>query len=185
MKPAKTAYKMLKYGISSDDQILLPHVVALILYCDFSAYCTEFSSTFRKLSTTEPMNSVKKRNSSFWFQSKYLREVIECYGTCNYEEVLQSGTVSESGPFYTGIDIVLAIPQFALRLCSPTSTSKHVEVSLNFAKRSGLIIELSNPEQDHRAARVCFLDVSWLSRFPDEDERVFAGLCAFSQVLLI
>ena len=39
-----------------------------------------------------------------------------------------------------------------------------------------MIITLDNPESDRIAASVPFINVSWLSRYPDEDERIFAGL---------
>ena len=176
MTPNYFGYIWLKYGVSKTDKVDMNHVIALILYCDYSAYCTEFSGTFRRLSRLESMEDVKKRNSAYWFQSRYIREVIECFGINNDTQVLQDGIKAEPGPFYCGIDVVLAIPQFSLRLCGPTSTSKHLEVSLNFSKRTGMIIELDNPTQDPRAAAVPFVDVLWLSRFPDEDERIFAGL---------
>ena len=89
-------------------EIKKDHIMSLILYCDFDGYCSKFSSTFRQLSITESVEAVRKRNSAFWFQSKFLREAIEFYGT--------NGT-GERGPFYSGVDRVLAIPQFAIRLC--------------------------------------------------------------------
>ena len=46
----------------------------------------------------------------------------------------------ERGPFFTGIGCVLAIPVFNMRLYSPTSTSKDIEVSMKFAAKSGMII---------------------------------------------
>ena len=150
--------------------------MSLVLYCDYSAYCTEFSSTFRRISVIESMEDVKKSNSRFWHQSKNLREMVECYGRCNNEGMLHEDIHTESGPFYTGLDAVLAVPEFSIRLCSPTSTSKHMEVSINFSTKEGIIIQLNNPKEDLRSALVSFFDVSWISCFPDEDERVFIGM---------
>lgn len=175
LTPHELGYYLLKYGISKDDHIKLEHITALILYCDFTAYCTEFSSTFRRITSVETIEQAKKRNSRFWFQSKYFREIVECFGSHNAEDFL-SGRKTESGPFFTGLDVVLAVPEFSIRLCSPTSTSMHVSVSLNFSKRSGMIIELNNPQEDRRSSVLSFFDVSWISRFPDEDERVFVGM---------
>lgn len=175
-------YAWMNYGISEYERISLNHVIALILYCDFSAYCTKFSSTFRKIFSTESMAEVKARNSSFWFQSKFFREAVECFGTNNNTDSLPDGGKPDTGPFYTGLDVVLAIPAFSIRLASPTSTSKHVAVSLNFSKQTGMIIELDNPESDSRASNASLFDVSWLSRFPDEDERVFAGIVTLCSI---
>ena len=174
MKPNRLGYGMFKYGISKDAAVKLGHITSLILYTDYSAYCTEFSSSFRKISFTESFESVKQRNSRFWWQSKLFREMIECYGICNYKRWINDDRNPESGPFHTGLDAVLAVPEFAIRLYSPTSTSMHVEVSLNFATRAGMILQLNNNTVGG-SKLVPFFDVSWISRFPDEDERAFAG----------
>ena len=160
--------RFFEYGIEQDTPITISHIISLILYCDYSAYSTKFSSTFRCLSHKETMVDVKKRNSEFWYQSKYFRETIEIYGRRDGRDD------SKSGPFFCGIDGVLCIPQFAIRLNSPTSTSRQIEVALNFAQRKGMIIELNNTGHS-RAKWFPFLDVAWLSRFPDEDEVVSVG----------
>lgn len=181
MKPSAWAIDLLKYEISKGDPMKLDHIASVILYCDYSAYCTDFSSTFRKVSPTESTQDVKKRNSLFWWQSKLFREVVECYGICNDDEMLDDDREPESGPFFSGLDAVLAVPQFDLRLCAPTSTSKHLSVSLNFAKRSGMILQLNNDQDSHAVAQLSpFFNVSWISRFPDEDERVFCGLFSYN-----
>ena len=175
-RPNLLASAMFRYGIYEIlESIKLEHVNSLILYCDYSAYCTEFSSTFRKMSPTESIESAKKRNSEFWWQSRLFREMVECYGLLNDDDLLSHVRKPECGPFYTGLNAVLAVPEFAIRLCSPTSTSKQIAVSLNFAKRKGMILQLNNPGT-HVSAALPFFNVSWISRFSDEDERVFAGL---------
>ena len=146
------------YGITAGTPINLNHIISLILYTDFTEYCSKFSGTFRSLSINETMQDVKTRNTAFWFQSKYFREVVEIYGH----------STGETGPFFSGVNCVLCIPQFALRLNSPTSTSKHIEVSINFATRDGMIIELSN-NGHYRADELSIFDVSWLSRYPDQN----------------
>ena len=128
------------------------------------------------MSSTERMEDVKIRNSSFWHQSKNIREIVEAFGTCGRPDVLEGENEAESGPFFTGLDVVLAVPQFSIRLCSPTSTSKHIEVSLNFSTKHGIIMQLNNPAEDQRSAMVAFFDVSWIGRYPDEDERLFVGM---------
>ena len=175
MKINVMGFNVFKYGISKADAVKLEHIISLILYTDYSAYCTEFSSTFRKIYSAESFESVKHRNARFWWQSKLFREMVECYGIIADDWGMKDGRKGETGPFYSGLGAVLAVPEFAIRLCSPTSTSKQVAVSLSFATRAGMILQLNNDTKD--ASRgVPFFNVSWISRFPDEDERVFAGL---------
>lgn len=163
----------LHYEIKGGYPIKIDHIISMILYCDFSTYCTKFSESFRKLTFYETLASVKKRNTEYWWQSKHFRETVEIYGTHGYHDSdgMRNG---EQGPFYCGVTRVLIIPSFCIRLYSPTSTSKHIEVSLNFAQRDGMIIQLNN-NGNFAAYALTFFDTSWLSRYPDEDERVFCG----------
>eukprot|EP01084_Bolivina_argentea_P293722 505236_1 len=65
------------------------------------------------------------------------------------------------------------MPAFAIRLNSPTSTSKQLSVATNFAKRDGIIIELQNDW--HIYQYQTFFDCSWISNFKEEDERLWFG----------
>ena len=65
----------------------------------------------------------------------------------------------------------MAIPEFELHLHSPTSTTKDIEVSINFATRSGMILQL-NTNGHKFSGFLNRFDCSWLSRFPDENERI-------------
>ena len=51
---------------------------------------------------------------------------------------------------------------------------------MNFARKQGMIITLNNTEHFY-AGFARFFDCSWISQFPDEDERVFAGLYIYSK----
>eukprot|EP01084_Bolivina_argentea_P020015 37249_1 len=145
------------------------HLYALILYCDFTDFCCHFSATFRKTKWNESVKSVRERNRKYFFCSKNLREVIQYYGYGKADLYKQTG---ESGPFYCGLSFVLNIPEFCIRLNGPTSTSVRPEVAIRFA-RKGMIIQLNNTY--YPASQEIFFNCSWLSAFPEEDERLFCG----------
>eukprot|EP01084_Bolivina_argentea_P282872 484324_1 len=65
------------------------------------------------------------------------------------------------------------IPEFCIRLNGPTSTSVHKEIAIRFATRSGMLIKLNNKYSPSKYEK--FFDVSWLSAFAEEDERIFMG----------
>ena len=134
-------------------------------------YSTKFSETFRKIYSHETIHSVKKRNQEYWWQSKLFKETVELYGIRGYSE--KHDPDGQNGPFYTGVNCKLAIPEFNIRLYSPTSTSKQIEVSINFADQNGMIITLNNDA--YLSTLLRFFDCSWISRYPDEDERVFVN----------
>lgn len=115
--------KVLHYGIGEGASITEDHIISMILYTDFSEYCTKFSATFRKSSPYETFDRTKQRNAEFAYLGRYDEH--------------------DKGPFYSGVNCVLTVPQFAIRLSAPTSTSKHIEVSMNFAKKEGMIITLN------------------------------------------
>ena len=165
------------YNVRFNEPMTKNHILSVILYCDFDEYQNKFSSTFRKLSYTESFESVKNRNRDFWFQSKYLRETVQLFGLWEYDERCERdprNPISPScfikGPYFTGLNRVMAIPQFALALHSPTSTTKDIEVSVNFSGRDGLIVEFSRKTG---ASKEFNFDCSWLSRYPDENECLF------------
>eukprot|EP01084_Bolivina_argentea_P122946 217901_1 len=61
-----------------------------------------------------------------------------------------------------------------MKLCAPTSTSIHIEVAIIFSGVDGIIIQLDNPHTtQHQWLRG--FDVSWISRYKEEDERLFIG----------
>eukprot|EP01084_Bolivina_argentea_P150987 263599_1 len=63
------------------------------------------------------------------------------------------------------------IPEFNIRLCSPTSTSINIEVAIRFSGHYGMIIQLNNNNSPYIRGFNC----SWLSNYPEENERLFFG----------
>ena len=82
----------LHFGIKSGAALSESHLHSLTLYCDFTDFCTSFSSTFRKIKWNEPINKVKQRNSKYAHISMYLKEIIQYFGIKGNYEI---------GPFYT------------------------------------------------------------------------------------
>merc|ERR1711971_686831 len=166
-KAMKSGGDPFKFGIRCGSPLSLRHVQAVLLYTDFSEFSTAFSSSFRKLSWNESIRDANQRNARFCHTAKALRECVQLFGCDN----LVSDNGNESGPFFTGMSVVLNIPSFAINLQGPTSTSKQKEVAMRFAGDYGLIIKLSN--EGHPEDSVRFWDASWMSCFREEDERIF------------
>ena len=151
------------------------HLHALFLYTDFSALSTDFSSSFRAVYRGESLKSIKARNSSYHHLAKHLKELIMYFGVDGAgEKTPWDKYVNRSrGPFYCGMSVVLCIPQFAIRLNGPTSTSLHIEVAMRFGGNEGMIIQLNN--EGLPAEKERHFDCEWLSAFPEESERLFMG----------
>ena len=158
--------KHLYYDIKTGDPITEQHIMAVSLYCGYSALCTAFSSTFRSKTMNESLESIKSRNRDFWWMSKLLRETVQLFGSDRYQE---------SGPFYCGINVIIAIPQFNIRLCGPNSTTKQRHIAQRFAGQNGMVMQLNNNGDLYSSKRLRFFDCSWISCFKEEDERLFFG----------
>ena len=106
--------------------------------------------------------------------SKFLRETVEIYGMCSYGEykgLLEENIYQIHGPFFSGMNCKLNIPEFSLRACSPTSTSKQIEVAMKFSGDSGIVLTLDNPRGLDQYEYLRAFNCSWISRFKEEDER--------------
>eukprot|EP01084_Bolivina_argentea_P168723 292535_1 len=122
----------------------------------------------------EPVESIKKRNSVYGWMSKILRETVELFGGYSQTGGWTHDHNILSGPFYSGMGVVMNMPSFNIRLCSPTSTSCQIEVAIKFSGDHGIIIQLDNPN----VKPYCWLtgfNCSWISRYKEEDERLFFG----------
>ena len=169
------------YGITKGTPLGIDNLLSIILYTDTTVLSSEFSSTFRRISPYETLTNTKRRNSKYWWWSKLLRETVELYG--------ERARDMAKSPFYTGMGIVMYMPCFMIRLCSPTSTSIHLEVALKFSGEAGIILQLNvkNMLHPNYHSHIRAMDCSWISRFKEEDERclntytffVVFSLCGF------
>ena len=135
--------------VPCDKVISKESLISIILYTDYTKFSTNFTSTFRKRNTFEPIQETKRRH----------RNAV----------ITKSTPRSLKGPFYCGMSQVMRIPQFAITLSSPTSTSCQIAVATKFSGHKGFVLEFNNASGIARASRG--FDVSWLSRFKEEDER--------------
>ena len=148
----------MKYGISLD------RLMCIILYTDYTDLSGHFTSTFRNNGSFEPLQTIIKRHRNYYWMGSLLQETVGGYGQT------ASGTYGGfKGPFFCGMSMIMKMPEFNMHISLPTSTSCHIEVALKFSGESGIIIEFNNNHGD--AQFIYGLDVSWISRFKEEDER--------------
>jgi len=168
----------LHLGITANYPISAHHLHALVLYCDFSDWCFEFGKSFRKIKWNDSLNDIKKRNSKFYWASRYLREAVHYFGTSAFllkagQRLIDRGKDISFGPFFTGMKGVMNVPSFSMSPNGPTSTSAQPSVAARFAGDGGMIIVLDT-RFGHNQLEHCF-DCSWLSAFNEEDERFWFG----------
>ena len=80
------------------------------------------------------------------------------------------------GPYFCGMNMRLNIPSFAMRLNSPSSTSKQISVAIKFSGPKGVVLTFDNPDNNYQYSYLRGWDCSWIGRFgKEEDERLFFG----------
>eukprot|EP01083_Nonionella_stella_P295693 1004874_1 len=166
----------LHFGIQKGARLSEKHLQALLLYTDFTDFCTHLSATFRASYFNEDIKLIKKRNSMFFHISKALRELIQYFGISGQDDEYGDGyspNGTETGAFYCGMSCELVIPEFAIRLKGPSSTTKQIEIAMRFSGSGGIILQLNNISWTGK--QESFFDTSWISCFPEEDERIMVG----------
>eukprot|EP01084_Bolivina_argentea_P186112 320854_1 len=158
---ANDAWQLI-YNIKRGSFITVNHVMAILLYCNFTDLNYYFTETFRKLTNNESDVELKLRHMEYAIWGKLLREAIETYGTWLRESPLKY--------FYTGLSSPLLFDSFTQNIYCPLSTSIQKEVALNFAETNGIVIQIKN----EKSAGTYFNCVP-LSDFPTENERLFIG----------
>lgn len=160
------------YGILQNEVISIDRLMCIILYTDYSNLSSGFTSTFRRNNRFEPLQAIKKRHKNYYWMARLLRETVTVYGQRGHGDfdTETDETINKlSGPFFCGMNAVMNLPQFNIYLLSPTSTTVQITVATKFGGYSGIIIEFGNDRGN--AEYVPGLDVSYISRFHEEDER--------------
>eukprot|EP01084_Bolivina_argentea_P011578 21636_1 len=177
MKIAPSQLDRLKYHdyVKEHSIITLEHLLSIILRCDWSELC----STFRRSQLYEPLSSVKMRNTQYAIWSRLIRETVELFGYCRFGDYDRAKheyvkKKSAEGPFFSGMNFVMTIPEFNIRLCGPVSTTKQIEVAETFATNLGMVIQLDNTGHCN-AGNLRMFCCSWISDYNGEDEYLFVG----------
>eukprot|EP01084_Bolivina_argentea_P083605 151383_1 len=166
----------LHYEIPRKASLKSSNLLSVVLYTDMDELQREFSKTFRKNALNEELSSIKSRHQEFANWGRILRETVEIWGLSG------EGSVDENtgdrinkltGPFYCGMR-KMVMPEFNIRLCGPTSTSKQSEVSIRFGEEEGMIMQLNNIG-DRNSNQLRAFRCQWLSNYTAEDEVLFIG----------
>eukprot|EP01084_Bolivina_argentea_P157503 274462_1 len=177
VKTMKCVFDFCGYGFNIGDKITKQHLLSIILYCDWDELQKEFSSTFRRTDTYEPLSSVIQRNSEYAIWSRLVRETVEIFGIdvdYSYDNTHGITVFPGRGPFFCGMSHVMVVLEFDISLCAPTSTSKEEAVALTFAGDHGILIQLNNNGENDNIQLKSFC-CSWLSDYQGENEWLFCG----------
>ena len=162
-------YYKREYGILRNDPIGLPHILCLIIYTDVTDFCSEFRSTYRKIDGETTTKEVESRHVQLYHFSRYLFESVEFYGF----------RMQKSLTVYHGLNKLLYFGNFNAYFNQPISTTTDLNTAQQFATKGGngiiLSLKAGTNYKNNRNRMPKYLSVSWLSVFPNEDEKLFYG----------
>eukprot|EP01083_Nonionella_stella_P252437 869759_1 len=165
------------YGLMKGSYVTIAHIMAMLMYCNYSNLQNQFSKTYRKVSPDETDESLKKRHSNYYHLGRLLRELVDCYGTSLRD--IRQGAV-----FYHGISMNCQFKSIATSINGPFSTSLEYAVAVRFSQnegKNGMILALKLDNEDNSwiislySDKIAYFDCHWLSDYPNEREVFFIG----------
>eukprot|EP01083_Nonionella_stella_P285217 970867_1 len=157
------------YNILRNEPIQIRHILALIIYTDLTQFCTVLRQTYRKKDDESEDEQVSERHQQLYHYSRSLFEAVEFYGHF----------MEPNLTVYHGLNKVLYFNHFTAYFYQPISTTTSLQVANQFSDGRGIILSLksgtSAQDMDMEDMIPKYLNVSWLSNFPHEDEKLFYG----------
>ena len=112
------------YGLADATPISVAHIVALLLYTNYTEMSFEFSKTFRRSGPFESDRLLKERHSEVAVWGRLLREIVECFG-------VQMSRRRDLKVFYHGINREMIFPGTYINICGPMSTTLGMKYSFH------------------------------------------------------
>eukprot|EP01083_Nonionella_stella_P238569 835889_1 len=155
-----------EYNLIRNEPLGLRHILSIIMYTDISAFCTVFRQTFRRTNNESSMK-VTKRHLQLYYYARSLYESVEFFGEYMRPRL----------KVYHGLNRVLFFTKFTAYFNQPISCTTQLSVANQFSEGKGIILTLRAATEylNDPTKKVKFLGVSWLSSFPNEDEKLFYG----------
>eukprot|EP01084_Bolivina_argentea_P123903 219562_1 len=170
------------YNIENGKPIGFPHIAAMMVYCNYDQLQSAFSATYRRISRNEYYKQIIQRHSKYAHLGRLLREFVECFGSTRSR---CEGSHLFGKKLYHGITIKSQFATIKPVMKGPTSTTMDYTVAVNFSGGDGTILQLRlhnivstsgwSYGSDSGGSRMAFVDCSWLSDYPNEQERFFIG----------
>eukprot|EP01084_Bolivina_argentea_P163647 284659_1 len=159
-----------KYGIKVNEPMHIEHVLCIKFYTNYSTLCERFRKSYRKIHADDTTDDIIRRhcNNHYWF-GRFLTTAIEFFGQIP----------KTNDHFYHGLSAKFVFHNFSTVYEIPTSTTWDISVAQNFCDAKGIVLQLA-PKYTTKANNSRCLDVSGLSDYKSEKEKLFAGMTVLS-----
>eukprot|EP01084_Bolivina_argentea_P103882 186047_1 len=170
------------YEMKEEQSMNKDHLVAMMIYCNNDLLQQRFTETFRKIDKNETNQEIKQRHRNFYFLGRLLRESVECFGT------KKRFGMDDPISVYQGVNKQFVYSSMYAYIKGPMSTTRNYVVAVNFCANQGIVVEIDvsdknwflckKDEQTRKPEtyfHVNYLDMSWISDYPNEQEIFFIG----------
>eukprot|EP01084_Bolivina_argentea_P123749 219285_1 len=186
-KRAKSIYCSRKasaewYDMKYDRLLTMDHVIAMLVYCNYTVLQSKFTDSCRKLNENESDLKLKQRHSEFYWMARRLRECAECFGmefemkVTNDKDPTQFDMEKRDIKVYHGVNKQFLFTSIYANIHVPFSTTSSYAVALSFCENKGMILDLTMKiidwkiNEDYNKTIVGCCDMSWISDYIHESE---------------
>eukprot|EP01084_Bolivina_argentea_P299956 517094_1 len=139
--------------------ISISHLLVVLLYTNQTELQYNFKKYgTRKLNKDDTISTIKHRNQQIGHWYKFLYELTWLY----------SEATNKKSVYFHGISMQLMMPSFNPYFQAPISTTSSITVAQQFAENGIILCLKAIAEHDG------FMDVSWVSNYPQEEEKLFS-----------
>eukprot|EP01084_Bolivina_argentea_P255202 429168_1 len=168
-KARNAGYRNKMCGIRKNVPMSLNYIISVMLYCNNNVLQRIFKSTYRTTDIGSNFKNIISKHCEVARWARYLFESVVFYG--------QSAKINDA--YYHGINQLIMFDAFETQFFIPISTTIDANVANRFSTKKGIIVEFG--KTCNNAVRS--LDVSCLSAFPQEKERLFVyGFLQFRNI---
>ena len=151
-------YKSVKYG----QKITIDHIIAVMIHTNYQNLRDNLiNNGCKRINQNESFDELKKRHCEIANFCRLLKEAIFCFGDA----------FTDRSRLYHGINCKLMFNKVDFSFNIPISTTIKYSIAPHTAS-SGICIKFGKPVSNQKNY---YLDVSDISQFPDEKERIVYG----------
>eukprot|EP01083_Nonionella_stella_P084745 234671_1 len=142
------------YNIIRNTPIGIRHMLALIIYCDFSEFCRFFRETYWKKESAI-------MHSKLYHYARSLFESVHFFGT----------EMNHKMKVYHGVDNKMSFKRLTALFFQPISTTMLANIAHRFTGGEGMILLLKRSKDEQNVPR--YIDMQPISMYPNEEEFLF------------
>eukprot|EP01083_Nonionella_stella_P073086 197384_1 len=161
------------YGIRVGDRIQIEHILVVFLYTSNTSLCKKFRESYRSSEYDDNNQNIRSYHiNNFYWMGRFIYTAIQFFGQ----------KPKSDDRFYHGLRKQFLFTEFSTIFEPPTSTTKDKHIAqTNFAGEGGIVLTLG-PKFKNELNNSKYLDVSAISNYGKEQERLFAGMTVLAVI---